>query len=85
MQAKKKYAQAHEEQVKAEDQHRVADENLNLSRAEVEKAKNQAVQKGQFCSDCKASYALSLEQTNAHQRDYYNKHLPQVFQVMSYS
>ena len=67
--------------MRAEETYRNADNNLNLSRAEVEKTKNISYQRTQFCSDCKAGYAQVLEQTNTHQRDYYNKHLPQVFQV----
>ncbi|KAF6019093.1 hypothetical protein EB796_022590 [Bugula neritina] len=71
-----------QEQVRAEETFRNADANLNLSRAEVEKTKNMMHQKAQACSECKSSYALVLEQTNNHQRDYYNKLLPQVFQSM---
>ena len=48
---------------------------------QVEKSRTISIQRAQFCSDCKAGYAQVLEQTNSHQRDYYNKNLPQVFQV----
>lgn len=61
--------------------YRAADANINLSRAEVERAKTTSHQRAQYCSDCKADYASVLEQTNSHQRDYYFKTLPQVLQV----
>ncbi|XP_067944722.1 cdc42-interacting protein 4 homolog isoform X2 [Watersipora subatra] len=80
--AKRKYVRAYDDQVRAEEAYRNADNNMNLSRAEVDRAKSVAYQKAQFCSDCKAGYAQALEQTNSHQRDYYNKHLPQVFQSL---
>lgn len=80
-QSKRKYELAYREQVKAEDGFKAADANLQLSRADVEKAKTVSIQRQQYCSNCKADYASVLEQSNGHQRDYYENTLPRVFQV----
>uniref|UniRef100_K1PYZ6 Formin-binding protein 1-like protein n=1 Tax=Magallana gigas TaxID=29159 RepID=K1PYZ6_MAGGI len=67
---------------KATDDYRKADADINLSRAEVEKTRNQMMIKNNQCDESKNEYAAQLQQTNQHQRDHYTQQMPAVFQQM---
>lgn len=79
LKAKKKYEASFKDSEKAEEAYRRADDDINLSRAEVEKARLNSIQKSQICSNCKVEYASVLEKTNQFQRDYFGRALPQVY------
>ncbi|XP_052093608.1 formin-binding protein 1-like isoform X5 [Mytilus californianus] len=76
----KQYEKAFREAEKATDAYRRADADINLSRAEVEKHRNNMMLKSQQSDDCKNEYASQLQQTNQHQNEHYHNHMPQVFQ-----
>ena len=78
----KQYEKAFREAEKATDAYRRADADINLSRAEVEKHRNNMMLKNQQCDDYKNEYASQLQQTNMHQNDHYHTHMPQVFQKL---
>lgn len=76
----KQYDKAFREAEKATDAYRRADADINLSRAEVEKHRNNMMLKSQQSDDCKNEYASQLQQTNQHQHEHFHNHMPQVFQ-----
>lgn len=76
----KQYEKAFREAEKATDAYRRADADINLSRAEVEKHRNNMMLKNQQSDDYKNEYASQLQQTNQHQRDHFHTNMPQVFQ-----
>ncbi|XP_071096078.1 cdc42-interacting protein 4 homolog [Haliotis cracherodii] len=78
--SKRQYERAFKDSEKALDNYRKADADINLSRAEVEKHRIVMNTKASQCEDCKNEYAAQLQQTNAHQREYYSTGMPQVFQ-----
>ncbi|XP_022252760.1 formin-binding protein 1-like isoform X3 [Limulus polyphemus] len=80
--AKKAYEKAFREAEKAQENFSKADADLNLSRAEVEKARTLSVMKNQTCEDCKTEYANQLQKTNELQRQHYSTTLPKVFQQL---
>lgn len=77
--SKKTYERAYKQSCTAIENYQKADADLNLSRAEVERAKNVMHNKKQICEDCKSEYAKQLEATNSAQRDHYTKNIPTVF------
>lgn len=58
-----------------------AEKNMDLSRADLEKAKNNALQRTQVCEDAKQSYAHALQAANQQQHQHYNQLLPQILEV----
>ncbi|XP_053206294.1 formin-binding protein 1-like isoform X2 [Panonychus citri] len=78
--AKKSYEKAYREAEKAQENFLRVDADLNLSRAEVEKAKLSSTAKSQMCEESKTEYAKYLQLANEHQRLHYNELLPMVFQ-----
>ena len=77
--SKKCYEKAFKESERALDAYHKADADLNLSRAEVEKAKNYSITKGQICEDAKTEYANQLQKTNELQRRHFTELMPEVF------
>lgn len=77
--AKKSYEKAFKDSERALEAYHKADADLNLSRAEVEKAKNYSHNKGQICDDTKTEYANQLQKTNDLQRKHFTQLLPTVF------
>ncbi|VDN04828.1 unnamed protein product [Thelazia callipaeda] len=57
-----------------------AEKNMDLSRADLEKAKNNAMQRTQMCEDAKQNYAHSLQAANQQQHQHYNHLLPQILE-----
>ncbi|XP_076316139.1 formin-binding protein 1 homolog isoform X1 [Tachypleus tridentatus] len=80
--AKKAYEKTFKEAEKTQENFLKADADLNLSRAEVEKARTISVIKNQTCEDCKTEYANLLQKTNQLQRLHYTTAVPNVFQQM---
>ncbi|KAJ8300241.1 hypothetical protein KUTeg_021760 [Tegillarca granosa] len=78
--SRRQYEKAYKEAEKATDAYRKADADINLSRAEVEKYRNQMMIKNQQSDESKNEYASQLQQTNQCQRDHYNTLMPQVFE-----
>ncbi|XP_077986037.1 formin-binding protein 1-like isoform X2 [Glandiceps talaboti] len=81
-QARKSYEAAHKASENAKLKYSEAEADMNLPRAQVEKARGQMNSKMQVCEDCKNEYLLQLENTNTHQRNYYSNALPQVFKQL---
>ncbi|XP_069967940.1 formin-binding protein 1-like isoform X13 [Bactrocera oleae] len=77
--AKRNYEKAFRESEKAVENHKKADMDLNLSRAEVERYKNIMTAKIQQSDDAKNEYANQLQKTNNLQRQHYGVSLPTVF------
>lgn len=76
--AKRNYEKAFRESEKAVENHKKADMDLNLSRAEVERYKNIMTAKIQQSDDAKNEYANQLQKTNNLQRQHYGVSLPTV-------
>ena len=77
--AKKAYEKAFKEAEKAHENYIRVDADLNLSRAEVEKAKTCSTLKNQMCEESKSEYAKHLQSTNNTQRQHYNELMPMIF------
>jgi chromosome segregation ATPase len=59
-----------------------ADHNMDLSRAEVEKCRQNLQQKVYTCEQAKQHYAAALETTNAAQRHHYTEKIPHLLDEM---
>uniref|UniRef100_T1J7Q9 SH3 domain-containing protein n=1 Tax=Strigamia maritima TaxID=126957 RepID=T1J7Q9_STRMM len=79
---KKGYERAFKETEKASENFQKADADLNLSRADVEKARGFAMLKEQQHDDSKNEYASQLQKTNDLQTQHYNELMPAVFQQL---
>jgi hypothetical protein len=60
-----------------------AEKNMDLSRAELERAKHNAHSRTQQCDEAKQTYAHSLQTTNELQLQHYTVDLPSVLEVPS--
>lgn len=58
-----------------------AEKNMDLSRAELERAKHNAHSRAQQCDEAKQTYAHSLQTTNDLQHQHYTVDLPAVLEV----
>lgn len=79
---KKSYEKSFKEAEKANDSFVKVDADINLSRADVGKARAYAQQKNRACEDCKTDYANQLQKTNELQRVHYNDLMPNIFQQL---
>ncbi|XP_054714349.1 formin-binding protein 1-like isoform X2 [Uloborus diversus] len=79
---KKSYEKSFKESEKANDTFVKIDADINLSRADVEKARMHAQQKNRTCEDNKTDYANQLQKTNELQRIHYNDLMPNMFQQL---
>ncbi|XP_064458115.1 formin-binding protein 1-like isoform X2 [Ornithodoros turicata] len=77
--SKKHYEKMFKEAEKSEEAFNRADNDLHLSRAEVEKARQTKQQRNQVSEDAKTDYANQLQKTNNLQREHYNELMPRVF------
>ncbi|KAL7732662.1 hypothetical protein ACLKA6_013586 [Drosophila palustris] len=77
--AKRNYDKAYRDSEKAVENHKKADMDFNLSRAEVERYKNIMTSKIQQSDDAKNEYANQLQKTNNLQQQHYGILLPAVF------
>ncbi|ESO02102.1 hypothetical protein HELRODRAFT_186418 [Helobdella robusta] len=77
---KKQYEKSFREAEKAQEAHKKADADKHMSRADVEKAYNNMVQKQQVSEDCKNEYAAELQKTNEFQRQHFHHHMPLIFE-----
>nr|XP_044634494.1 formin-binding protein 1 isoform X11 [Equus asinus] len=55
------------------------DADINVTKADVEKARQQAQTRHQMAEDSKADYSLILQKFNQEQREYYYTHIPTIF------
>lgn len=76
--AKRAYEKAYRDSEKALDNYQRADADLNLSRAEVEKQRNNMTMKSQQSEDAKNEYANQLQKTNKLQQSHFEMSLPEV-------
>ncbi|GFQ67519.1 formin-binding protein 1 [Trichonephila clavata] len=79
---KKSYEKSFKEAEKANDTFVKIDADINLSRADVEKARVHAQQKSRTCEECKTDYANQLQKTNELQRLHYSDLMPSIFQQL---
>ncbi|XP_026467891.1 formin-binding protein 1-like isoform X4 [Ctenocephalides felis] len=77
--ARKGYEKSFRESERALENFQKADADYNLSRAEVEKQKNNMTTKAHQCEDSKTEYANQLQKTNELQRTHFTTSLPEVF------
>ena len=77
--SKKYYERAFREAEKAHEHFEKVDADFNLSRAEVEKARQVSQSKTQLADNLKSEYATNLQKTNELQRVHYQDSMPQVF------
>lgn len=77
--SKKCYDKAFRESEKAHENYQKADKDLNLSRAELEKAKTISLTKERACENSKTDYAKQLQVANQAQREHYTQFMPKVF------
>ncbi len=79
--ARKEYVKAWKEAQAAHAKHMKADHNMDISRAELEKARHNALVKGQASEDAKNNYAHVLQVANQQQTMHYAELLPNVLEV----
>lgn len=80
--SKKCYDKAFRESEKAHENYQKADKDLNLSRAELEKAKTISLTKERACENSKTDYAKQLQVANQAQREHYTQFMPKVFKQL---
>lgn len=80
--SKKFYDKAFRESEKAHDNYVKADRDMNLSRADLEKAKTISLHKERACENSKTDYAKQLQVANQAQREHYTQLMPKVFQQL---
>ncbi|CAN7993978.1 unnamed protein product, partial [Ixodes hexagonus] len=80
--SKKHYEKMFKEAEKASESYVKADADLNLSRVDLEKAKQNAMARSKACEDSKTDYANQLQKTNQLQRQHYNELMPRVFEQL---
>lgn len=80
--AKKAYEKAFREAEKAQEAYKKGDQDIALSKAEVEKFKNISITRQQQCEDSKKEYGSEVEKTRVSQADHYQDKLPQIFQQL---
>lgn len=80
--SKKHYEKMFKEAEKASESYVKADADLNLSRVDLEKAKQNAMARNKACEDSKTDYANQLQKTNELQRQHYNELMPRVFEQL---
>uniref|UniRef100_A0A452V2U1 Formin binding protein 1 n=1 Tax=Ursus maritimus TaxID=29073 RepID=A0A452V2U1_URSMA len=56
------------------------DADINVTKADVEKARQQAQARHQMAEDSKADYSSILQKFNHEQHEYYHTHIPNIFQ-----
>ncbi|XP_014438697.1 formin-binding protein 1 isoform X13 [Tupaia chinensis] len=56
------------------------DADINVTKADVEKARQQAQIRHQMAEDSKADYSSILQKFNQEQHEYYHTHIPNIFQ-----
>ncbi|XP_030362948.1 formin-binding protein 1 isoform X14 [Strigops habroptila] len=56
------------------------DADINVTKADVEKARQQAQLRHQMAEDSKAEYSSTLQKFNSEQHDHYYTHIPHIFQ-----
>nr|XP_021529753.1 formin-binding protein 1 isoform X3 [Aotus nancymaae] len=56
------------------------DADINVTKADVEKARQQAQIRHQMAEDSKADYSSILQKFNHEQHEYYHTHIPNIFQ-----
>uniref|UniRef100_A0A8D0XIQ4 Formin binding protein 1 n=1 Tax=Sus scrofa TaxID=9823 RepID=A0A8D0XIQ4_PIG len=56
------------------------DADINVTKADVEKARQQAQLRHQMAEDSKADYSSILQKFNHEQHEYYHTHIPNIFQ-----
>jgi YesN/AraC family two-component response regulator len=77
--SKKYYEKAFKEAERALEHYEKVDADLNLSRADVEKARLYSQTKNQVADQCKSDYATNLQKTNELQRSHFTEAMPRVF------
>ncbi|KAI0218394.1 Formin-binding protein 1 [Lamellibrachia satsuma] len=79
---KKQYEKGFREAERAQEAYKKAYDDINLSRADIEKAKNLQIMRERQCEESKNEYALELQNTNKARHDHYHILMPQIFQQL---
>lgn len=80
--SKKYYEKMFREAEKAQEAFTKADADLQLSRADLEKARQNSLARSKACEDSKTDYANQLQKTNLLQRKHYSELMPKVFEQL---
>lgn len=78
--AQKQYAKTFKDAENAFIKFAKAEKNMELSRLDLEKARNNATNRNGICEEAKQAYAFSLSKTNDEQSAYFNKKLPEILE-----
>ncbi|XP_016052105.1 PREDICTED: formin-binding protein 1 [Miniopterus natalensis] len=79
-QSKRRFERDCKEADRAQQHFEKMDADINVTKADVEKARQQAQIRHQMAEDSKADYSSTLQKFNHEQRDYYHTHIPSIFQ-----
>lgn len=80
--SQKSYSKSFKEAEAASLKHQKADKNMDMSRADLEKYRNNAIIRCQQCDDAKQTYAHCLQAANDHQQQHYAIDRPQLLERM---
>lgn len=83
--SQKAYVKAFKEAEASHFKYTKAEDNMDLSRAELAKAQHNAIAKAQLQDEAKSAYAHQLQATNELQRRHFGADLPAVLEVPSSS
>ncbi|XP_032814567.2 formin-binding protein 1-like isoform X10 [Petromyzon marinus] len=78
--SKKKFERECKEAERALQHFEKMDNDINVTKADVEKARTQSNQRMQMAEDCKSEYAAQLQKFNEEQHQHYFTVMPKVFQ-----
>ncbi|XP_066501538.1 formin-binding protein 1 isoform X2 [Hoplias malabaricus] len=81
-QSKRNFERACKEADRAQQYFEKMDADINVTKADVEKARQQAQLRHQMASDCKSEYSNYLQKFNQEQTEHYHTLIPNIFQKL---
>ncbi|OWK59782.1 Formin-binding protein 1 [Lonchura striata] len=79
-QSKRRFERDCKEADRAQQYFEKMDADINVTKADVEKARQQAQLRHQMAEDSKAEYSSTLQKFNSEQHEHYYTHIPNIFQ-----
>ncbi|XP_055010142.1 formin-binding protein 1 [Boleophthalmus pectinirostris] len=79
---KKRFERDCKEAERAQQHFEKMDADINVTKADVEKARQQAQMRHQMAADSKSEYSSYLQKFNQEQNDHYYTHIPSIFQKL---
>ncbi|KAF2974242.1 hypothetical protein EK904_010698 [Melospiza melodia maxima] len=80
IQSKRRFERDCKEADRAQQYFEKMDADINVTKADVEKARQQAQLRHQMAEDSKAEYSSTLQKFNSEQHEHYYTHIPNIFQ-----